>query len=101
MAITTIDNIKSILQLENTSKDLSIMAMIPMAEAFIQDYCNDEFLDGYPKGLELAAIRMIAYNLTVKPGITKKVIGDAEVDFNPEYPADILSSLNKYRKIRF
>lgn len=101
MAITTIDNIKAVLQIEDTSKDLTISAMIPMIEEFVKDYCNNDFIDGFPKGLELSAIRMIAFNLFVKPGITKQAIGDVEVDYEPTYPADILSNLNKYRKMRF
>lgn len=104
MAITTVEKVKTILQISDTSKDFLISEMIPLIEDLIQNLQGYNFKtteDGstiYPIGYELIAIRMINYNFN-QSGVESERLGDYSVSFTTDYPAEILRGIKK--KVKF
>lgn len=101
--IITLDEVKSILQISNTNyDDLIEETLIPSVQDYVQNYCNDDFLDGFPSGLKLAVAKLIQYQLSnVSPNISSETIGKYSVSYVVGYPKEITDMLNNYRKVFF
>lgn len=86
----------------DTTKDILIEMLIPVVEDFIKTYCNDDFDGDFPEGLKLAAVKIIQYELQkLSPGISSESIGNYSVNYSGEYPKEITSMLNHFRKVKF
>lgn len=106
MAITTLEKVKSILQIKGTNKDAAITELIPLVEDYIRNYCNDEFIDGFPLDYESIAIEMIANDLTKLPkqGIQSESLSRYSVQYiagatSQRYPESVTRRLR--RKLRW
>ncbi len=90
MAITTMSKVKTILGINDNSKDAIICDLIPLIEeAYLvmrnKDFDVDEDTEEtiYPTGAELVAIEMINYHLnTMKSaGVVSESLGDHSITY--------------------
>ncbi len=92
--ITTLEKVKSVLQLSGNQKDNAIVELIPLVEDWIKGYCNDDFVE-IPPGYELIAIKMIEFNLNQKSGVESESLSRHSVTFSTEYPSSITKGLRR------
>lgn len=100
MPITTLQKVKSSLQISGTNKDTVITELIPLVEDWIKGYCNNEYKtvddkDAFPPGYELIAIKMIEYNLNQKSGVSAESLSRHSVTFTEDYPKSITKGLKR------
>ncbi len=110
MAITTLENVKILLGISDTSQDDKINLYIPLVES---DYLNirnkpfdtdtnDDIV--YPTGSELTSIKMIAFNLQRinSQGVRSESLGEYSVSFSDVgvYPEDIIKHIKKFAVAR-
>lgn len=109
MAITTLQKVKTILQLPDNSKDDLITELIPFVEEdyevlqkkpFTADESGNKI---YPTGAELIAIRMIEYQMSNRPsGVISETISRYSVSYEDAekgYPKSIIGKIKRY--VRF
>jgi hypothetical protein len=110
MPITTLQKVKSSLQISGTNKDTAITELIPLVEDWIKGYCNDDFLvDGaekFPSDYESIAIEMIANDLNklAKSGVQSEGLSRYNVQYvagvtAQRYPQSVTRRLR--RKLRW
>ena len=68
MAVITVDEVKTLLQISNDLKDDLITALIPMIEDEIRNYCNQDFQDAptepsWEVWMKIPAANMIGYTM--------------------------------------
>jgi uncharacterized membrane protein len=104
--ITTLEKVKSVLQITNNNKDAAINELIPLVEEWIKGYCNNDFINGYPSDYESIAIEMIANDLTKLPkqGIQSESLSRYSIQYiagvtAQRYPESITRHLR--RKLRW
>lgn len=105
MAITTLQKVKTILQITDNSKDALITELIPLVEEDYQVLRRKPFdkdTDGstvYPMGAELTAIRMVEYNMANKSsGVKSESISRYSVtyeDAEKSYPKSIIGKIKR------
>ncbi len=110
MAITTLEQVKAVLDITGTDKDSVITALIPMVE---EDYLSlrnkafdtDDGITVYPAGASMTAIRMIEYHLVGKPmngtagTVTSESLSRYSVSYASlvkMYPDNIISGIKRY-----
>lgn len=110
MAITTLEQVKAVLDITGTDKDSVITALIPMVE---EDYLSlrnkafdtDDGVTIYPTGASMTAIRMIEYHLIGKPmnGTAGTVASESLSRYSVSYaslvkmyPDNIISGIKRY-----
>lgn len=106
MAITTLENVKNILQIDDDSKDTLIEKLIPLVESDFLGIRNapfdtdDEGKTIYPDGAELTAIQMIAYHLNTiqQIGIASESLAEHSITFaqGKGYPDAITKKITRY-----
>lgn len=96
--ITSLNKVKSVLQINGTNKDAAIAELIPLVEEWISGYCNQTFADSYPAGYELIAIKMIEFNLNQKSGKTSESLSRHSITFETDYPSNITKGLRRRLK---
>lgn len=107
MAIVTLSEVKTFLQITDTSKDTLITALIPAIEADylkIRNYAFDLDDDGvtiiYPDGSDYTASLMIGYALNKNnTGMKSESLGDysyTKQDLIGEYPAEISKRIKTF-----
>ena len=117
MAITNLENVKTILGITSSVTDSYITALIPMVEAdyiLIRNKPFDLDIDGitviYPLGSEMTAIRMIAYLLSLREngnmgeGVQSETISRYSVTYSDKastfaYPNSITGMIQRF--VRF
>ena len=68
-------------------------------EDWVRKYCNDDFEDGFPAGVELFFDKAEDYLVKVN-GITSESLGDYSVSVSQELPSAITSILSPYRRLK-
>lgn len=108
MAIATLEEIKTLLQITDTTKDTLITALIPIVENDIFEYLNNYFDDyeDYPAALKVYVANMVNFRIQKpKDGISSESISRYSVSYNIDgeggYPASITRGLNKWRKVKW
>jgi len=105
MPLTSVGEMKIILQVSGSSRDEQIKTLLPVVESFIQNYTHCSFETGseFPDGLKLAAAHMIEYiSYAQKKGnVTGESIGAYSVTYGSGYPQEIIDMLKPFRKVRF
>jgi len=103
MAITTVCRVKTLLSIRDSKEDDAIELLIPMVEDEIKSYCNNNFLINgsivWPVGMEIIAVKMIAYHLANQLMIASETNGPNTVTYLQDYPQEIKNFLFKYRKL--
>lgn len=68
---------------------------------WIKDYCNNDFAEGVPGGVNLALEKLIARH-GQDSNIASEQVGDLSRSFfDSDMPKDIKSLLRPYRKVRY
>lgn len=68
MAVVSLADVKTLLQITGTEKDPLITLLIPKIEAFIRKECRVDFQDPWPDGLDLVASQMIGFQMSQMSG---------------------------------
>lgn len=99
--ITSLDRAKTFLNIPSSdiTQDEQILMLIELTGEWVKEYCGDTFIDGFPAGYELNALKIIAYNREDRGGKQGESLRGYSVTFAQDYPADILRGLK--RKVRF
>lgn len=122
MAVITVSEVKTLLQISDSSKDALITALIPMVQDEVIEYCNygfgtdlDPVAEDWPSGIKIPVAKMIGYNMAQMSG------GGASIGLQSEtqggysyqregsngsgsqvsggYPPSIYTSLDKWRRV--
>jgi hypothetical protein len=124
MPLTSVNEIKIILQVSGSSHDEQISTLLPIVTSHIENYCHTDFkpssisIDSwgnvihsssieneYPDGLKLVAAHMIEYLIykAHQGNVSSETIGSYAVTYNSNgaYPQDIIEMLKPYRKVKF
>ena len=105
MPLTSINEMKIILQVSGSSRDEQIKTLLPVVENFIQEYTHCSFATGsnFPDGLKLAAAHMIEYiSYAQKKGnVSSETIGAYSVTYGSGYPQEIIDMLKPFRRVNF
>lgn len=96
----TVGDVKKILKIAGDSNDDAIEMLIPLTEDFLKRKCRDDFVGGFPPGLQLAEVSMIRHFLTEK-GISGETIGEYSVQYFGNLPSTVEEMIRPYRKIKF
>jgi hypothetical protein len=86
--------VKSVLQINGNNKDGALADLIDLVEDFIKGYCNDDYINGFPPGYELIAIKMIEFNMN-KAGVTQESLSRWSATFETDYPKSITKGLKR------
>ena len=108
--ITTLERVKTVLQITDSSKDDLIVVLIPIVESDYIRIRNRPFseVDGavvYPEGSELTAIKMVGYLLETNGSagsVTSKSVGPLSVSYaqvKDGYPEGVISSIKRYVRV--
>jgi NADPH-dependent 7-cyano-7-deazaguanine reductase QueF len=108
MAIATLAEIKTLLQITDTTKDELITMLIPEVESDLLEFMNNTFDGVYPEWLKPYLADMINYRIQKRSGgIASESIARYSVsykssqDFIAGYPAEIMKGLYKKRKLKW
>lgn len=119
MPITSVNEVKAMMNISGSSKDAQIAALLPAVTAYIEKYCKSDFVSGslntftgeweksseqvYPEGLKFVAARMIDYeiNRQSKGNVTSEGIGAYSVGYNTSYPQELIDLLKSFRHVKF
>ncbi|MGX5629079.1 phage head-tail connector protein [Bacillus thuringiensis] len=101
--ITTKDNVKKILRMQDNKQDELIEIFIPMVDSFIRRYTGNDFKRGYPPDYEMIAIRLIGYHLfsteeDKQDGVKSERLGSSNITYatdEEQYPKHLLTGLRK------
>ncbi len=96
----TLSEVKTILKIADNSSDDAIEMLIPLTEDFLKRKCRDDYVEGFPPGLQLAEVTMIRHFLTEK-GVSRETIGEYAVQYFGNLPSTVEEMIRPYRKIKF
>ena len=93
-----LNKIKLLLGLAGNEKDDLLQLLSDMAVDEVKDYCNIDDISG----LENTIIQMviIKYNLIGHEGLASESYSGASYSYITDYPGNIVTALNKYRRLR-
>lgn len=99
-----LQEVKNILGYTTSKYDTYITTAIPLFTEFIQDYCNNGFLDESDQivlkgGAKIALAKMIEHNIN-KAGISSRSFGEVAYSYDNDFPPSILKLLQPYSRIR-
>lgn len=98
----TLIEIKTLLQITDTSKDTLIETLIPMVEDYVKQYTNNFADDVYPATVKLCISQLVNYHLTNHDlSIIQERMGGVSYTYSDKYPVSVTATLNKYRKCRW
>ena len=109
MAVITLTEAKTLLQITDTSKDALITMLIPIIESDIKEYCNQQFEDAptepsWEAWMKLPASKMIGYQIEATTiGMKSESQGGysyTKEDLAGGYPIGIMHSFDKVRMTR-
>ncbi|EOO23591.1 hypothetical protein IIU_06998 [Bacillus cereus VD133] len=101
--ITTKDNVKKILRMQDNKQDELIEMFIPMVDSFIRRHTGNDFKRGYPPDYEIIAIRLVKYHLDSteednQDGVKSERLGSSNITYatdEEQYPKHLLKGLRK------
>lgn len=94
-----LDNIKLMLGITDTSKDDLISLLISLAQDEVKDFCNIEEI---PAALNSTILQIVCikYNQIGLEGLASQTFNGASQAVLATYPKFIISSLQRYRKVK-
>ena len=101
MAIVNDVDVKTYLSITDKNDDNAIKLLIPMVEAQIKTYCNNQFTNGYPADIKLIAIQLIGFYLANNRFLASEDMGNGTVSFLTALPEHIKDSLKKHKVVKF
>lgn len=110
MAVITLAEAKTLLQITDTTKDALITALIPIIEDEIREYTNQEWTDApdtpiWQNWMKLPVSRMIGFNLNKNAGngLRSESIGTysyTKAAMSGSYPTEIMNAFDKVKVAR-
>jgi hypothetical protein len=110
MAVITQDEVKTLLQITDSSKDDLIDALIPIIEDDIREYCNQNFQDAplvpsWQVWMKLPVSKMIYFNFNASLGNGLKSESQGEYSYTRDenmagYPAGLMKAFDKAKVAR-
>lgn len=94
-----LEDIKTLLNITNTTKDKLLNLLIKQQTNFVLDYTNNTILNINLENIVVQLV-VIAYNKIGMEGMSSTKFGDISYSFENEIPNPILLQLNKYRRIK-
>jgi len=106
--IITIAEVKTLLQITDSSKDALITLLIPIVESDLLEHLHNDFDDDYPEALKGYLADMIGYRAKKDHGVVLSetvsrysVSYGGAAEFIAGYPATIMTGLSKWRKVKW
>jgi hypothetical protein len=100
MSTPSIDNVKIILGINDTSKDQVLNLYISRSTNFVKQYCNvNEIVSPYDELIEDIAIYM--YRNKGVENLQSESKGSLSETFLDGLPQSLIQRLNEFRKVRF
>ena len=98
----TLEEVKTLLQITDTSQDTLITTLIPIAEDYVKQYTNNFTDEEFPPAVKLVIAHIVSFNLVAKDtSIASEKVGGISYTYREEYPPSIYKTLNQYRKLRW
>ena len=94
-----LDYLKILLDIKDDTQDEKLNLLLRLSENNILAYTGRKSWIDALDGIHLQ-ITMLDYNRLGKENITSHTVGEVSIDYDSEYPANILNILNKYRVAR-
>ena len=98
MAFITLAEAKTLLGINDTSKDAWLELTIPIVEDEVKEYCNDEFLFGIPTSYKGVLADMLKYRMDERQGKTSESLSRHSTSFDTNYPKDLMKKLKRKLK---
>lgn len=101
----TVEEVKRLLRLKDTSYDEYLSAVIPLIIQFVQQYCNRDFVNEngqvvLPGGIKLVVAKMCQFHMR-DPNIASETLARHSISYDTNYPSEITNILNSYRRPTF
>ncbi|SFJ83176.1 head-tail connector protein [Thermoflavimicrobium dichotomicum] len=101
----TVDEVKALLRISGTQHDSYLSVILPMAKEFVTTYCNREFKDdqgaeSFPDGVKIAIAKICEFHMK-QSGVQSETLARHSVTYSNEYPSEIKTILNNYRRPKF
>lgn len=102
----TVDEVKTLLRISGTQYDDYLNIVLPLAKEYVIDYCNQEFKDdqgneSFPGGVKLAIAKMCEFHMMKQAGVQSESLARYSVTYSSEYPSEVKTILNNYRRPKF
>lgn len=97
--MSSIDNVKTLLGISDTSSDSLLNLYLSRAEKFVKNYCN---IDEIPLELDevIEDIVVFRYRMNGVENMKSETKGSLSESYRESLPDDILTQLNRFRKVR-
>lgn len=96
---TDLNNLKLLLNIADTSKDALLSLVYDGAASNFFEYTNQVEIPNAANSL-IVKMAIVDYNRLGSQGLNSQSYSGVSESYINGYPADILSSLNKYRKLK-
>lgn len=98
----TLEEVKTLLQVSDTSQDTLITALIPIAEDYVKQYTNNFSDNVFPASVKLVISQIVSFHLVAKDtSIASEKVGGISYTYKDSYPSSVYKTLNSYRKLRW
>lgn len=96
--MTTLQRVKTLLNITDTSKDALLTELISDAEEFAKTYCNNADVVSL---VGAAIVQMVIedYNKMGAEGLNSESYSGVSFNYQSAYSEDIMKQLRRYRKI--
>jgi Phage gp6-like head-tail connector protein len=101
----TVDDVKMLLRISGTQYDDYLNAVLPLAKEYVTTYCNRDFTDdqgaeSFPGGVKIAIAKICEFHMK-QSGVQSESLARHSVTYSSEYPGEIKTILNNYRRPKF
>ena len=98
--MASLENVKTLLGISDTSQDSLLNLYILRAEQFVKTYCNIEEI---PTELDhvIEDIAVFRYRMNGVENIKSETKGSLSETYRDSLPDDIIAVLNRYRRVIF
>lgn len=95
----SLDNIKTLLSISDNTKDNLLNLYLTRAEKFVKNYCN---IDEIPVELDevIEDIAVYRYRMNGVENVKAESKGSLSETYRESLPDDILTQLNRYRRVK-
>ncbi|MBW7649791.1 head-tail connector protein [Anoxybacillus sp. ST4] len=98
--MASLENVKTLLGISDTSQDTLINLYLTRATSFVKNYCNIEEI---PIELDevIEDIAVYRYRMKGVENVKAESKGSLSETYRDSLPDDIIAQLNQYRKVKF
>lgn len=99
-----VDTVKKLLRITTTQYDDYLATVLPMAEDYVQQWCNNKFLDAetgeivYPEGVKLAIAKICQYHMKDRTVQSETLARHSITYAAAQYPPEVYTILSAYRR---